>query len=343
VCRDGYPVALRAIKGLRAKASYVRGCEAFDEHGENGRDMAIAEERLNDPAWAYTSCTFDALGFTFALRASDESFGRYLARVFRPLRTEKPAEHIYSLIDNGERQSPRYSQYFDDQAILETDAVAYLHNQVIWHVNLQVATKTTRYLMFHSSAAAFGGRAMIFPASMESGKSTLVTGLVRAGCSYLTDEAVALDPDTGNIVPFTRSISLDPGSWTLFPELEPKPEPGEADLSGSQWQIDPESIRPGACADACPPALIVSPKYSASADNELTPIRRADALVMLIENNFNFRNYGTDALQVLARAVEQSRCYRLVFSDLDEACRLIIGAARELGLAPEKEKGSLSR
>ena len=67
---------------------------------------------------------------------------------------------------------------------------------------------------------------------MESGKTTLTTGLVRAGFCYLTDEAVSFDWETGVIEPFPKPLSIDPGSWFLFPELEPPPPPGEHGTSG---------------------------------------------------------------------------------------------------------------
>ena len=48
---------------------------------------------------------------------------------------------------------------------------------------------------------------------MESGKTTLVAGLVLAGLRYLTDEAVAIRPADGGITPFPKALSVDHGSW----------------------------------------------------------------------------------------------------------------------------------
>ena len=59
----------------------------------------------------------------------------------------------------------------------------------------------------HASAAvpAISGVAgtgiVAFPASMNSGKSTLVAALVRAGYAYVTDETVAVDPTTLAVTP----------------------------------------------------------------------------------------------------------------------------------------------
>lgn len=296
--------------------------------------MAIVEQRRDEQEWAFVSGTFRALSHTFAFRASDEAFGRHLARVFRPLSTVEPAEHIYSLFDHGPGTSPRYVQFFDDDQILQSDIASQPLANMIWHVNYQVGTRPSPYILFHSSAAAFAGHALIFPASMESGKSTLVTGLVREGLGYLTDEAVALDPSTGNIVPYPRSISLNPGSWPLFPEYDPKLEPAIAELSPFQWHIDPDRVRAGASAAPSPPGLVIAPKYEKDSQTELIPFRRAEAIVTLLKNSFNFRTHGPGALEVVARAVERCRCYRLNIGDLGEACRLVIEAARELEGVP---------
>src|SRR5262249_58546343 len=80
-------------------------------------------------------------------------------------------------------------------------------------------------LGIHAGGVALDGTAVALPAAMESGKSTLTAGLVRAGYAYLTDEAVMLDWETSAVIPFPKPISLDPGSWRLFPELAPDAPP----------------------------------------------------------------------------------------------------------------------
>ena len=117
---------------------------------------------------------------------------------------------------------------------------------------------------------------------MESGKTTLTTGLVAPGYSYLTDEAVAFDWETGEIEPFPKPLSIDPGSQFLFPELAPPPPPAADDGSAStQWQVPPSMFRADAVGGRCRARFVVFPKYAADAPTALEPIDRAEALVEL--------------------------------------------------------------
>ena len=73
----------------------------------------------------------------------------------------------------------------------------------------------------HASAVARDGVAVVFAADADSGKSTLATILVEAGFDYLTDEATAIDLDTGEVVGYPKPITLDPGSQQLLVHLDP--------------------------------------------------------------------------------------------------------------------------
>ena len=107
---------------------------------------------------------------------------------------------------------------------------------------------------------------------MESGKTTLTVGLVRSGWSYLTDEAVAFDWDTGEIEPFPKPLSLDPGSQHLFPELAPPPPPAATTDGVEQWQVPPSMFRPDAVGERCRAGYVVFPRDTADAPTALVPI-----------------------------------------------------------------------
>src|SRR5205814_9867785 len=78
-----------------------------------------------------------------------------------------------------------------------------------------VHASSARHVLFHSSGAASGDRCAIFPAQAGAGKTTLVAGLVGAGLSYVTDEAVALDIESGLVRPFPKPLSIKRGSWAV--------------------------------------------------------------------------------------------------------------------------------
>ena len=154
--------------------------------------------------------------------------------------------------------------------------------------------------MSHAGGVERDGVGFVFPARMESGKTTLTAGLVRTGFRYLTDEAVAFDWETGEIEPFPKPLSIDEGSWFLFPEIVPEPAPGETGPPVTQWQVPPEAIRAGSTGGPCRARFVVFPEYEAAAETALQPMSRADAIVELAKNTFHFKDHARRALDVLA-------------------------------------------
>jgi hypothetical protein len=176
-----------------------------------------------------------------------------------------------------------------------------------------------RAVTSHAGGVARGASACVLPADPESGKTTLTTGLVRAGFDYLTDEAVSFDPDTGDIEAYPKPLSIDAGSQFLFPELEPPVPPGSERPKDAQWQVPPSSIRPDSVAGPCRARWVVFPKYEEGASTRLEPVARAEALVELTKNTFRFREHPRRALDTLAAVIRDVDCYRLSVGRLDEA------------------------
>ena len=172
-----------------------------------------------------------------------------------------------------------------------------------------------------SSATA---SACVLPADPESGKTTLTTGLVRAGYAYLTDEAMSFDWETGEIEPYPKPLSIDPGSQFLFPELAPPPPAGlrRASPTGSGRCLRRRSAT-NAVGGRCRAKSSCSRSTKNDVETRIEPIPRAEALVELAKNTFRFREHPRRALDSLARVIAEVECYRLSVGDLDAACTLI--------------------
>ena len=186
----------------------------------------------------------------------------------------------------------------------------------------RLAVAGSTHLTVHAAAVSRGGRAVLLPAEMESGKTTLTVALIRAGFDYITDEAVALDRVDGSIHPYAKPLFLDPGSWPLFADLAPRSDPTR---EPEQWHIGPDEIRAGCVASGATPAWIVFPTYRAGSASSLCPISRAEALLEMTKNTFAFSARSRANLDQLADVVRSCRCYRLRVDDLDEAVRILSG------------------
>lgn len=172
---------------------------------------------------------------------------------------------------------------------------------VLWEITRLAVEHSPRHLVIHASAVARDGRAIVFPAAPNSGKSTLATMLVEAGFDYLTDEATAIDLATGEILPYPKPITLDPGTQRLLPHLDPHGLPG----ASTKWRIAPTMLRRDAVADRAMLAHIVLPHHEAGADNTLVAANTIDAVVQLLSASFNLSALGHPVDDVTALA---SRC-----------------------------------
>lgn len=268
---------------------------------------------------ARTSLALRALDYRFEVVSTDDDLIARVAEVYRDLRadggdSDEPISR-YELVPGKEEGMCRL--LCDGGPVVgevtPSDVLGYL----IWHVNAQATTRRQMpdHVLLHAAAATRSGRAVVLAAPMESGKTTTVSGLVRAGWGYLTDEAAAVRLDDLHVEPWHKSLAVDDGSWAVLPEL------AEHDAGGipTQWQV-PVSRIPGAqLADRTPIGWVVLPRYVKGASTSLDAVSPASALVELAASTFQFREAPVRHLDALADLVRAVDSYRLTVGSLDEA------------------------
>lgn len=292
--------------------------------------------RLDALGWGHRTGRFRALGFDFAVRTSDGVLGRYVERILSALAVddEGPPRHLYSLWERSPRARHPWVLYLDDRREVAARTAPTALSFLLWNINRQVVEASDRLVLVHAAGVERAGRAVLMPAPMEAGKTTLAAGLVDRGLGYLTDEAVALDPATGLVHPYPKPLTIAGGSRRLFEHLDPPVEPAVERYTGWSWQVPPDAIRPGATAAPCRPATVILPEYREGARTRMVPISRGEALVALCENAFNLERMGRRGFEALGRAVSDCACYRLVSGDLESACEAVLGVAAEVPSEP---------
>jgi hypothetical protein len=261
----------------------------------------------------YATAPRRAIGCCFDVTLDDAWLGGYLDELFAALPRADRADTTITV--DGERGDYRLA--IGDDTVLDDSEPFTVVNRLVQRLNT-LATASPGFVCAHASGVERNGAAYVFPAHMESGKTTLAAGLVRAGFDYLTDEAVAFDPVTSLIEPYPKPLSLDPGSWSLFPEAEPDPALRHG-AALDQWQVPVAALRAGAIGGPCPARFVVFPVYRAGATTEFVAMTRGEALVELARNTFAFNEQGRFALDALARVVRVAECGRLTVGSLDDA------------------------
>jgi ribosomal protein L10 len=69
--------------------------------------------------------------------------------------------------------------------------------------------------------------------------------------------------------------------------------------------------------------LIVFPRFQMGARTEVRPVSRAEALIGLARNSFNFGAFGGSGLRVLADVVQGASAFALTMDDLVEATGVV--------------------
>ncbi len=198
--------------------------------------------------------------------------------------------------------------------------------RLVADANVMAVASRPDKLVLHAGAVSLGGCGLLLPGPSGAGKSTLTAALVSGGFAYLSDEAAAIDPDSLEIEPYPKPLSLAGASLALLGHPAP---PGDA---GWHKQVVACSyLRSGAVGRPVPPRLLVFPSYQPGETSTLTPMSRAEAMMAVADSSFNFGDHGGEWMPLLHRLVAGCWCGRLTIGDLDEATELLTQLARAEG------------
>jgi hypothetical protein len=286
----------------------------------------MIDEDIPLPAPGPVVRSFTCLGFAFSLAVDDPDLRAVFHTAYSGCGSEDVPMTSFRVERIAETAEDCFSLYIDDVLVLDATTRASLVDRVVWEVNQGVIRTRPHTLLLHAAAVELERRAVVISARSGAGKSTLAAALVRAGLRYLTDEAVAFDPDTGCVVPYPKPIALHQDVWSLFPELAPM-APGASRFVSTVRYVIPAEVG-GSVGAASTPAIVILPRRVPSSNARLHPLSRARAAMSLAEQAFSFLDSGTEALKLLARMLQGCDCYRLEYDDLEEAARVISAELR---------------
>lgn len=194
-----------------------------------------------------------------------------------------------------------------------------------WGLNWCIGFRAHQFLMVHAAAIERNGFAVILPGAPGSGKSTLTAFLVYNGWRLLSDELALLSLDDGHVTGLARPISLKNDSIDIIervvPEAPLSPR-SEETAKGTVALLKAPSDSVARVAETARPAWVVFPRYESAAAASLTPRSKADTLIEVGRNAFNYSIHGRLGFEVLARLVDDCACYDFVYSDLEDARKI---------------------
>lgn len=191
-----------------------------------------------------------------------------------------------------------------------------------WSMNWCIATHAHHLLMLHSAVIERDGCAVIMPAPPGSGKSTLCAGLVHRGWRLLSDELALISLADASITPLGRPISLKNQSIDVIRNFVSgavlsRVVHDTSKGSVSLLKVPTEHLR--RIKETAMPRWIIFPKYVAGSPARLLPRSKANSMLELGRNSFNYMVLGRTGFEVLSKVVDASDCYDFQYSQLDDA------------------------
>jgi hypothetical protein len=285
---------------------------------------ASAREPWDEPKGrvaAPVTGSYAALDARVGIVCDDEEITATIARVLAPLWCDDAPGVAIEVIGADDSSWKVNIGGRADVALGSRLAVAL---RVVGEVNGLAVASMPDDLVFHAGAVTHGGHAVLLPAAANHGKSTLTTALVADGLRYLTDEAAAVTAEL-SVRPFAKAITLDPGSFPLFPSLSPPiADEGLAKaMAWREWHVAPDRV--GAVGVRAPVAAVVCPHWRAGASTRVSRLEPSDALHLLLGETFDFSVGGQQLFERLVRLVDTVPVFRLGYSDLGDAVRTVRG------------------
>jgi hypothetical protein len=200
----------------------------------------------------------------------------------------------------------------DDDQLALVDNVVTASEVVLSDLELWVAEHARRHVFVHAGCVVVDGRAVLIPGRSMSGKTSLTVALIRAGASYWSDEYAVLD-SRGLVRPYPRRLAV-------------RPYDGSA-----PHRVDAEDIGSPTGRGPRPVGLVVVVRYLETADWDVRPITRGQAVLQLLDNTIPARSRPRAVLTALDRATENAHCLAGTRGDAAATAEIILAKLRNLG------------
>lgn len=276
--------------------------------------------------------------FRYRVRSSFESVGKGLATLYadHPLAGDDDFVDFDIEIGRGRgtrRWVRRQARFlFDGQSPFEPLPQGHAFALLEWGMNWCICALSMEHLILHAAVIERGGMAAILPAPPGSGKSTLCAALIHRGWRLLSDELALITLGGGSVVPLCRPVSLKNESIDLLRAYAPDAVFGDITPDtnkGAVGHLKPPRPHVRRIEEPALPGWVVFPRYAPGAAPELARRSKAESMLDLGRNAFNYGLLGRAGFETLAAVVNRSACLRFTYSALDDAVAVFEHLAEE--------------
>jgi hypothetical protein len=246
-----------------------------------------------------------AFGCTLAFSASCPAGHQALDRwIFPSLPRSDSSSDAADISIHVEKAAGEFALHVDGSRAALVAGEDTLGLNLIRVVDEALISRITTLWAVHAGAVAWRGRALLLPGKTHSGKSSLVTELLRQGASYLSDEYALIDSE-GLVHGYPRPLLVRNGQAQQIPVL-------------------PETFGTTAASTPLPISWIMALQYSSEADWKLTPLAQSEGLMVLLQNTPHVLAEMPEITGIFGRAIGGAHCYAGFRNHATEAAKEII-------------------
>ena len=219
-------------------------------------------------------------------------------------------------------------QLFRNGEWLLTCSSAELPTELKGQLLAEVLADVPYELAIHSASLLSGGRSLLLCGQPGAGKTTLAMALVHAGFVYTGDDVALLDTEgrsTG--LPFAPAVKRD--AWPILAPYCPGLLRAPVFLRPDGISVRyPAPVRQGRCRPHAVSWVVLLDRRADSAAR-LRPVDPASALRGLLNGAFaGGGELSSSAFEALARVIGSAQTWRLTYSRLEDAVKLLGQACR---------------
>jgi len=217
-------------------------------------------------------------GNILEIRYQDKEIGVMLDNVLAHLSSvSEPEIDTHLLVVPTKKQANCWSIYAGKTLVfpqVKKESVLPHLLQLIFDLSCKALAEN---FLFHAAVITRNSRAVLFPAHVGSGKTTLAAMLAKKDFQFFSDELAVIDIETFQVWPFLMPMSIKPGSLATlapeYPELETLAVYFRPDGKFVRYLRPPAESLPEMNESASVAALVF-PQYREGTDNRIIPLSK---------------------------------------------------------------------
>ena len=228
----------------------------------------------------------------FKISASDDKLLAALRLQYGKYISESPVPDTYDIEITAQTENP----------LAEIDEIIF--SSTIYDASV---------LALHGSAVEWNGRAYLFLAAAESGKTTLASYLASSGFGYITDDCILIDRSNFQVHPYNCPVHLRDGGLEVLKSLGKVP-------AGLQFLDNAVMSRhiytPQNCITEPLPLGGIYFLERSETENSTHRLSTNESIAELMKSPIINYEITPDYLELLARFAKET-CRRLIYTDMD--------------------------